>query len=317
MRLSTIMSVLLIVCSYTCSAQAQGVQSLPPPVLESSYQQQSVDALPVPVMTETYLPQLYYNLDFAVVQPRFRGTGFEGGPSFSPNMDWTVMPRFEVGLLNRGPWNFYFGYQGIYSDSSTRVFDSSSDTLYSFSHSAQLDAFDFGFLSETFPILAVIRAQWDASIRLTIADFQNNFALDFTSELPSYLAARYRQQFIGAGPRAGMRFEVPFRDTGLSLTGRFDGGIQWGTYTACIDTASNIDNEFHADSESASKGGTIWHVGAQLALRYAPPRYQDRLSFSAGYLYEAWFSKDMALIEGSEFGRFDYHGPFFRMEWKY
>lgn len=317
MRLTTCLSVLLFAYSLASVAQAQGVNSLPPPVLESTTQIQSVDSLPVPVVVETYLPQLYYNLDFAIVQPRFRGTGFDGGPSFSPNMDWTVMPRFEVGLLNRGPWNFYFGYQGIYSDSSTRVYDVNSDTLFSFSHSAQLDAFDFGFLSESFPLLAVMRAQWDASIRLTIADFQNNFALDFTSNLPSYLAARYSQQFIGAGPRAGMRLELPFRDTGLSLTSRFDAGIQWGSYTACVDMASNIDNEFHADSESASKGGFIWHVGAQLALRYSPPRYQDRLSFSAGYLYEAWFSKDMALIEGSEFGRLDYYGPFFRMEWKY
>ena len=333
MKLSTLIEVLMVVCLFAGTVKAQGVQPMPPPMLpppmlegnaqpvvlvDGNYQSsQTMQSLPVPVVEETYLPQLYYNLDFALVQPRFRGTSIEGGPSFSPNMDWTVMPRFEVGLMNRGSWNFYFGYQGIYSDSGTAVYDNNSNTLYSFSHSSELDAFDFGFLSETFPLLSVIRAQWDVSARLTIADFHDRFGLDFTSTLPSYFIAHYRQQFVGAGPRAGMRLELPFRDTGLSLTGRFDGGIQWGTYQTSIDTASNIDNDFHQDSESMSKGGVIWHVGGQLALRYSPLRYADRLSFSAGYLYEAWFSKDVGLIDGNEFGRFDYHGPFFRMEWRY
>jgi len=332
MRISIITAVLLAAFSFVGTIDAQGVPPMPPPMLpppmlegntqpivvvDGNYQRQDLQSLPVPVVEETYLPQLYYNLDFAIVQPRFRGTSIEGGPSFSPNMDWTVMPRFEVGLLNHGPWNFYFGYQGIYSNSSTGVYEPSSDTFYSFSHSSDMNVFDFGLLSETFPLLSVIRAQWDVSARLTIADFQDHFALDFTANQPSYIVARYRQQFVGAGPRAGMRLELPFRDTGLSLTGRFDGGIQWGNYRACIDVASQIDDDFHEDGDSASKGGFIWHVGGQLALRYSPPRYCDRLSFSAGYMYEAWFSKDMGLIDGNEFGRFDYHGPFFRMEWKY
>jgi len=301
MRFSTLLTILLAVGSSVGTSAAQDIQSLPMPVVE-----------------ETYLPQLYFSLDFDVVQPRFRGTSIaDGGPSFSPNLDWTVMPRFEVGMLNNGPWNFYFGYQGLYSSSSTGVYEANTDTFYTFSHSAQLDAFDFGFLSETFPILAVIRAQWDLSLRLTVADFQNRFGLDFIVNQPSFIGAHFRQQFVGAGPRAGMRLELPFQDTGLSLTGRFDGGIQWGGYRSCINMESNIDNDYQQDSESASKGGVIWHVGGQLALRYSPPRYCDRLSFSAGYMYEAWYSNDTGLFEGNEFGRFDYHGPFFRMEWKY
>ncbi len=65
------------------------------------------------------------------------------------------------------------------------------------------------------------------------------------------------------------------------------------------------------------KGGVLWHAGAQLALRYNPSRFCDRMSVSVGYGYETWFSKDLNFMDSSHFGRFDYHGPFVRMEWRY
>lgn len=294
------LTTLFVLITLSGGVWAQDLQSLPPPVVE-----------------ETYLPDSYFTLDFALVQPRMKTAAFDGGPSFSSNLDWTISPRFEFGLLNRGPWNPYIGYKGIYSDSSDQVVEHFMDSLYTYYRSSELHAIDFGVLSEPFALLSVIRAQLDFSARLTIVDFYDRFGVNFTMTDPSYLTARLRQQFVGAGPRAGLRMMLPFQDSGLSITGQIDGGVQWGAYRARIDVESLIDDQFSEESEQASKGGLLWHAGAQLALRYSPPRYCDRLSFSAGYLYETWFSKDMNLIDGNFYGRFDYYGPFFRMEWKF
>lgn len=280
---------------------AQDIASLPPPEIE-------VVACP---------PQYYFNLDFALVQPRFKSASIQDGPSFTPNLDWAVSTHFEYGLLDRGPWNPYIGYRGLYSNATDYAYESLTDTLFGYGRSAEINAIDFGVLSEPFALLAVIRAQWDFSIRLTIADFQNTFGVDFTATSPSFIELGIRQQFVGAGPRAGMRFDLPLRDTGLSISSQIDAGVEWGSYKAKYEMRSRIDDMLDQDGESATKGGILWHAGAQLALRYAPLKYADRLSFSVGYLYETWFSKDLALLEGSTFGQFDYHGPFFRMEWKY
>ncbi|MBL8822163.1 MAG: hypothetical protein JNJ77_06205 [Planctomycetia bacterium] len=284
---------------------------------EGSLTPVEVRSLPSPMIEETYLPSYYFNLDFAVVQPRLTNPSMDGGPAFSSNVDWTLSPRFEFGTLNRGAWNPYIGYRGLYSDSNQQAYEPFTDTLFSFYRSTELHAVDFGVQSEVFPLLSVIRARWDLSARLTVSDFQDFYGFDFVSFDPSYIDVRWRQQFIGAGPRAGLRMELPWADTGLSLSGLVDAGIQWGSYRARATIESVIDGEFDYDEAQRSEGGIVWHTGAQLALRYAPPQYCDRLSFSAGYLYETWFFKDLAVMEGSGSQQFDYHGPFFRMEWKY
>jgi hypothetical protein len=278
---------------------------------------QDLQSLPPPFVEETCLPSAYFTLDFALVQPRLKSASFDGGPSFSSNLDWTISPRFELGLLNRGPWIPYIGYQGIFSESNDQLTQRVMDSFYTYYRSTELHALDFGLLSEPFSLLSVIRAQLDFSARLTILDFYDRFGVSYMITDPSYMVARLRQQFVGAGPRAGLRMMLPFQDSGLSLAGQIDGGVEWGAYRARIDIESRIDDQFSEESDQASKGGLLWHAGAQLALRYSPPRYCDRLSFSAGYLYETWFSKDMNLLDGNRYGRFDYHGPFFRMEWKY
>lgn len=280
-------------------------------------QQSDLSALPPPIFEETYQPSYFFNLDFALVQPRLKQPGDSSTGDFKQNLDWTVSPRFEFGLMNRGAFNPYFGYRGIYSDASETAYEPFLETNYDLFSSAELHALDFGVLSEPFALLSVIRAQWDLSIRLTVADFYNRADFSFIMNDPSFFTTRIRQQFVGAGPRTGMRMFLPFSDTGLSLSASADVGIQWGSYRAKASIESIIDGEYGYEEDNSSKGGILWHTGGQLGLRYAPPRFCDRLSFTAGYMYEAWFSKDINLMSDSSFGRFDYHGPFFRIEWRY
>lgn len=298
--MKTITQLALLVALFTSPAIGQELSSIAPPVLE-----------------ESYLPSYYFNLDFAFVQPRMKNATVDGDVAFTSKLDWTLAPRFEFGLMNRGAWNPYFGYRGVYSDAYESFYEPSIDSFFSLYRSAELHAIDFGVLSDSFCLLSVIKAQWDFSARLTVADFQDRFSSEFVVTDPSYIVARVRQQFVGAGPRAGMRMELPWRDSGLSLAAQMDVGIQWGSYRGRVGIESMIDGESGYEEESASKGGVLWHAGGQLALRYAPPRYCDRLSFQAGYMYEGWFSKDLGLFEGANFGRFDYHGPFFLVEWRY
>ncbi|HMO36863.1 MAG TPA: Lpg1974 family pore-forming outer membrane protein [Gemmatales bacterium] len=278
---------------------------------------EDISALPPPLFEEVYQPSYFFNIDLGLVQPRLHQPGGNGTGNFNQSLDWTLSPRFEFGVLNRGWLNPYFGYRGIYSDATTFAYEPILDTSYGLFNSAELHALDFGVLSETFPLLAVIRAQWDLSMRLTVADFYNRADFDFILNEPSFFTTRIRQQFVGAGPRAGLRMDLPLQDTGLSLYAMTDAGLQWGGFRARTSIESVIDGDYGYDEEEQSKGGILWHTGAQLGLRYAPPQHCNRLSFTAGYLYEAWFSRDINLMGDSGTGRFDYHGPFFRIEWRY
>lgn len=276
-----------------------------------------LSALPPPLFEETYQPSYFFNLDFGLVRPRLKHPGDSETGDFNQKLDWTVSPRFEFGLMNRGMFNPYFGYRGIYSDASAAAYEPFLDTDYALFSSAELHAMDFGVLTEPMMLLSVIQAQWDLSIRLTVADFYNRADFGFIANEPSYFIVRARQQFVGAGPRTGLRMALPFRDTGLSLSTMADVGLQWGSYRAKASIESMVDGESSYEEETASKGGILWHTGAQIGLRYAPPQFCERLSFTAGYMYEAWFSKDLNMMSDSSVGRFDYHGPFFRMEWRY
>src|SRR5262245_45756432 len=146
-----ILSTLLLGLMFTGTVWSQDLQMLPPPEVVT-----------------TCLPEAYFSLDFALVQPRIKDAAFVGGPSFSTNLDWTVSPRFELGFLNRGAWNPYIGYKGIYSDANESVQQQALDSFYDYYHSTELHAIDFGVLSEPFALLSVIRAQWDFSVRLTV-----------------------------------------------------------------------------------------------------------------------------------------------------
>ena len=66
--------------------RADDVTFLPPPFVE--------DVPPPPP------PSLFFSIDFAVIQPRLRGFGgdVQDGATFSPRLDWTVSPRFEIGF---------------------------------------------------------------------------------------------------------------------------------------------------------------------------------------------------------------------------
>jgi hypothetical protein len=294
-------TLVLLLCTTLTYGQGDDLSSLPPPLFEEC----------------VYQPEYFFSIDFAVVRPRLKQPGDNDVGTFSQKLDWTVSPRFEYGLMNRGMFNPYVGYRGLYSDATDLAYEPVLDTNYALFSSAELHAIDFGVLSEPFALLSMIRAQWDLSVRLTVGDFYNRADFDFIVTEPSYFISRIRQQFVGAGPRAGLRTYLPFRDTGLSLAAQADVGIEWGSYRAKATLESMIDGEPGYEEERISKGGILWHTSAQLGLRYAPPQFSERLSFTCGYLYEAWFSKDINLMGDSSFGRFDYHGPFFRMEWRY
>jgi hypothetical protein len=277
----------------------------------AAHGQDAVTYLPPPFADEPPPPAYYYSLSFGLVQPRLHGSN--GG--LSPTLDWTVSPRFEAGLLNRGPWNPYVGYQLVYSEHDEQSFDPFTETTIGFGRSTELHAIDLGVKSEPFHFLSVLRAQWDLSARLTVFDFRDRLDADFAQQ--SFVSARVRQQFVGAGPRGGLALELPLADSGWSIAGQADGGVQWGSYRSHV-RVDTFDGEF-ADQEvhRESKGGVLWHAGAQLGLRYAWPACDPRLIYSMGYMYEIWFSKELGFLDAADRGYFQYHGPFFNFQWRF
>lgn len=301
-RLKLLLTTLVLVAS--CGLlQGDDISYLPPPFVG--------DEAPAPP------PDRYFSIDFAFVQPRLRGFGGDAQDvlGFSPRLDWTVSPRIEFGFTTREPWNPYIGYRGVYSDNSETAFDPASNAAFLFSRTTELHAIDFGIRSSPFCLLNVLPTEWDLAVRVTGTDFRDYFDFEFGGG--AFVNAKLRQEFLGAGPRAGLRTELPFGGTGFSFGGQWDAGIQWGGYRAQLEVVTSDGETLEQERAERKKGGVLWHVGGQVAFRYAWPLHDPRIVYSAGYLYEAWFSKDLGLLDGGERGRFDYHGPFVRFEWRF
>jgi hypothetical protein len=281
--------------------------------------QDDVSYLPQPFPDEVcYVPTpgLFFSVDFALIQPRLKGTGGGEEALFSsPILDWAVSPRFEIGFANRERWNPYIGYRPLYSDRGFASIEPLTDSVLLFTRSTELHTVDFGVRSAPFCLLSIFKAEWDLSARLTVIDFQDVYDFDFAQD--GFFHARARQQFIGAGPRGGLKVELPIRDTGFALAAGAEGGLQWGGYRNRLNTASFDGIDIVEDEQRMEKGGLLWHVGAQAAVKYAWPAHEPRIVYSLGYLYDVWFSDELGMLEGRERGQFDYHGPFVRFEWRF
>src|SRR5262245_22814637 len=181
--------------------------------------QEDLTYLPQPFPDEACcapMPDLFFSVDFALIQPRLKGSGGGDESLFnSPKLDWAVSPRFEIGFTNRERWNPYIGYRAINSDRGFASIEPVTETVLLFSRSTELHAVDFGLRSAPFCLLSIFKAEWDISARLTITDFQDVYDFDFGEG--GFFNARARQQFIGAGPRGGLKVELPIRDTGFAL----------------------------------------------------------------------------------------------------
>jgi hypothetical protein len=270
--------------------------------------------LPPPLIEVPPPPEFYFSLDLSLVQPQLRGNHSDDG-FFSPRLDWTVSPRFELGLTNRGPWNPYIGYRIVDSNRGEAGQDPTTGNDVFFGRSAQLNAIDLGIQSEVFPLLSVLQARWDLSARITVLDLKDVF--DIESANGGFWTAHLKQEFVGAGPRGGIKLDLPFRDSGWSVGGQADAGLQWGGFRDCWQVVSGDGNNVQEDHGHTAKGGLLWHAGGQLALKYSWPACDPRIVYSMGYMYETWFSKDLGFLNGDDFGRFQYHGPFFRFEWRF
>jgi hypothetical protein len=274
----------------------------------------AISFLPPPLVEEPPPADFYFSLDLNLVQPRLKGTHTDDG-TFSPRLDWTVSPRFELGFANRGPWNPYIGYRALYSDHGDQVFEPLSSTTVSFGRSTELHTIDLGAKTEVFPLFSVLQAQWDLSARISVLDFHDVFDIDFAGN--GFISGHAREQFVGAGPRGGLKLALPFRDTGWSLAGQMDGGVEWGGYRMNWQSVTSDGQNLEPDGGHASKGGILWHAGGQVGLQYAWPVCNPRIVYSMGYMYEAFFSKELGFLNGDDRGRFDYHGPFVRFEWRF
>jgi hypothetical protein len=259
-------------------------------------------------------PKFYFSLDLALVEPQLRGN-HTSDSSFSPRLDWTVSPRFEFGLANWGAWNPYIGYRVVDSDHRERSFDDASGTGVFFNRSAELNAIDLGIQSETSSLFSVLQARWDLSARISTLNVRDSF--DFEYPDGSFWTAQVKQQFVGAGPRGGIKVDLPFRDSGWSIGGQAYGGFQWGGYRATWHVQSGDGMTVQEDNEHTAKGGLLWQLETQLALKYSWPPCEPRVIYSMGFMYDIWFSKDLGFLSGDDSGRFQFYGPFVRFEWRF
>ncbi len=224
------------------------------------------------------------------------------------SLDWTAAPRIELGYRfadNGGDLAFSYRFLDTQGRADVLNFDPLGDGVMR--TRLDLNVFDFDYAT---PALSLgPRADLKARVGVRLADVYFD-----AHALGEVLEQRVSNQFVGAGPHAGLDlwYRIP-AVPGLGLFARLEGALPIGYARQHFEEAFTFGDGTSVGS-LASQGSTrvAPTVNGQLGVGWQPPG--TRLRLSAGYEYEYWWGLGRA--GGSSAELFD-QGAFFRAEFRY
>jgi hypothetical protein len=219
----------------------------------------------------------------------------------------TVSPLFQLGAFRFGPGygELAFTYRFIGAEGNA---DRWEDSL-GFAHArSRLSAnlFDFDYLRRDVTPNWGIQLDWYVGARVQFTFFD-------TEATAGPIVQTANTDFVGAGPRAGLRIARPlgfFDDHRLALFTRLETAMVIGY---------NVNQNFSSASPGAFGGGSQQativspSVAVQVGVSYSPPRF-PALSGQAGYQFEEWYQ--LGLV-GASRGDVYLHGFFLGGAWNF
>jgi hypothetical protein len=222
-------------------------------------------------------------------------------------LDWAAAPRFDLGYRfadNCG--DIVMSYRFLDTEGRADILD--YDPLGDGWMRTRLDlnVFDFDYGTPALPLGPRAELKGRLGVRLADVYFDAHAA-------GGMLEQHLSNEFIGAGPHAGLDLWYRFPVPGLGLFARLEGALPVGHVHQRFEESFTF-NDGSVIGASASQGSTrlVPTVNAQLGLGWQPPG--TRLRFSVGYEYEYWWGLGHA--GGSSAELFD-QGAFFRAEFRF
>jgi hypothetical protein len=230
-------------------------------------------------------------------------------------LDWTVAPRFELGYrLPRGLGEVLLSYRFITTEGQQDSFNDQGSTHLK--SRLNVNVLDVDFANRD-PLWDHWEMRWRVGVRVAGVFFDaSSDQRGVGDNAGSVLGQKASNNFVGAGPHAGLELwrRLPF--AGLSLYGEIEAASIWGHLQ------QSFEETLAASGAPTLGGATLYPttqgvamLGAQLGLSWTPPGYSAlRLSF--GYQFEQWFQVGRNDNNGSK-GDLTEHGLFFRGEITY
>lgn len=164
--------------------------------------------------------------------------------------------------------------------------------------SISLNIYDIEYLRPLLPAGSQWNLRWSAGAR--IADINQYYGSAVSAQALGGLpltSGDYRTHFLGAGPRMGFDGRWRAGTTGFSLFAGGHGSLLLGTYGEQFSTTALLPTTFVASQrQNITRILPVFETEVGGSWQYA-----NRLQFSAGYLFQAWFDLGTS---GGTFGGF-------------
>jgi hypothetical protein len=254
-------------------------------------------------------PGWFAGLELSFVKPHVRNDlvqdvkidGFEPVSVQLPSapLDWTVAPRFEVGYrFPQGFGEVLFAYRFLTTSSTATLLDFEAVGLDALLKSRlSLNVFDLDYGSREYSLGKRWDMKWQIGARLGTAFFDSRATGTFVEQ-------RVNNNFVGAGPHAGLSLWRCLRIPGLALFGKIEGSTLLGRIHQNFEEVvldepilMSYPTQPSNSAQAAPIGGATLDRGSQLipvlrlqaGLAWTPTLDQHFLRFTLGYEFERWW----------------------------
>jgi hypothetical protein len=224
------------------------------------------------------------------------------------DLDWTVSPRFEVGYrLPQAAGEFLLAYRFLVTSGSQDIpgFDAAGNAGALHSR-LDLHAWDFDYANWENSLLPWCEMRWRVGARLAAVYF------DSTAASP-LLEQHTGNDFVGAGPHAGLDVRHDLGETGLAVFGRVEGAFLVGRSSQSFEEVLLPGPGAVGGATRALQTNAAPWLNLQVGAEWVPAG-NERLRLSAGYTFERWWN--FADVAGSR-GDLTVQGVFLRGEIRY
>jgi hypothetical protein len=271
----------------------------------------SCEPLPGPYFEEDPLldpPELppvgwFAGLDLGIIKPHIKNrlTDTVRIDGLAPNtarlptapLDWTVVPRVEVGYrLPSGFGGIALAYRFFGTDGSESILG--PDGPANLRSRLDVNVVDLDYQSWEMSLWPNWEMKWWFGLRQAniYFDSQENESLATAAAGSGISATRTTNHYLGWGPHYGLELDRHWNETGLSFVTWADGATLLGRtvqhYQQISPTLSPGGMPLVGETKE-SNPQTVPIVSLFLGLSWQPPRYHY-FKFSVGYEYEYWWN---------------------------
>jgi hypothetical protein len=226
-------------------------------------------------------------------------------------LDWTVAPRFDLGWrFAQGAGELLVSYQFLTTAGTESLpgFDAANHAAAVHSR-LDMQVLDLDFASREPAWL--LGCNWDWKWRAGVRLAGIFFDARATSPL---LEQRTANNFVGAGPDAGLELRRSFPGTGLAAFARVETALVVGSVHQSFEEAFTTPTGAVGGATSLRHSQPVPFLGLAAGVSWSPPQ-REQLRVTAGYILQNWWSAGDLAPDSR--GDVTVQGIFVRGEWRY